>query len=203
MDEQDYAHMPANDLYRLYNWYWIAMKDSPGFITFNYGYAAQWSHDLAKFPPIISGLDEYVRHKFAVYDPAQRPKDDESLEEFARQFPTIPKRFIEGAGSELSVVRFHANEVVLKTNFTSPQFLVYNDSFHPHWKAYVNGRPIVVHRSNFAFKGVEVPSGEAKVRFIFEPLGGNLFNLMTLLFFYVYAAMTFGYLMVEQRGVRL
>ena len=46
-------------------------------------------------------------------------------------------------------------------------WLVYADSYHPGWKATVDGKSVMVYRANLDFKAVYVPSGQHKVRFVF------------------------------------
>jgi hypothetical protein len=41
--------------------------------------------------------------------------------------------------------------------------LVIRTSFDPHWRAWVDGRPVAVVRADFALQGVPVPAGEHTV----------------------------------------
>ena len=54
---------------------------------------------------------------------------------------------------------FDVNTLRLKTDFSKPQVVVYNDSYTTSWKAYVDGMPVELIRANEAFKGINVPAG--------------------------------------------
>ena len=49
----------------------------------------------------------------------------------------------------------------------SPCFLVLADTFYEGWSAAIDDHPIPIHRTNFAFRGVEVPAGQHRVTFAF------------------------------------
>ena len=46
-------------------------------------------------------------------------------------------------------------------------WLYYADSYHPGWKAYVDGERVPVVRANLAFKAIRVPAGEHRVRWAY------------------------------------
>jgi len=92
---------------------------------------------------------------------------------------------------EVQVLELDANILKLKTNFDMDKFLVYNDSFHTGWKAFVNGVETDVLKANIAFKGIWLPRGENIVYFRFGEKWRYAFNLFMVLFF----AGVFSYLM--------
>lgn len=198
------------------NWSVIAMQDSPGFITYHHGYPTRWSYVLSENIPEDS-YREYVRHKFWLYsqteaidgnnpDFAKEAKRLETRQDIASVFPESgehgPEVTLQAGGqaeavdrdsSALRVVRFNPNAVTLKTNLTSPKFLVYNDSFHRFWRVTVNGQEKRLYRANVAFKGVWVPAGEATVIFSYRPPAGEILYAAVLMafygFFFVWAGM--------------
>jgi hypothetical protein len=46
---------------------------------------------------------------------------------------------------------------------------IFNIAKAPGWHAFVNGKPAIIQRANFAFMAVTVPAGDAKVWFIYDP----------------------------------
>ena len=66
-----------------------------------------------------------------------------------------------GPTPQLSVSHFDVNTLEMKTDFSRPKILVYNDSYTTSWKAYLDARPVQLLRVNGAFKGLEVPAGRA------------------------------------------
>jgi hypothetical protein len=81
---------------------------------------------------------------------------------------------------DVVVTRFNANMIELKLNLDREKFLVLTDSYHPSWKASIDGRPEPIVRTNIAFKGLWVPAGEHTVMFRFKTLGDLLFNYILI-----------------------
>ena len=186
----DYSKAKPNDIYRLYNWHIIAMKDAAGFFTFNYGYPTLWSYVLARSAGSIPGFQEYTRHKFVLYDHFDAGASFDSVSKFAQWFARQPAgAFIDGPGQGLTVERFNANELWMTAHFPAEKFLVYNDSYHSRWRATINGKKVPLYRANFAFKGIQVPAGLQKIRFEYEPVGGSWIYMGILAFFYLYCAL--------------
>jgi hypothetical protein len=68
------------------------------------------------------------------------------------------------------VMRKSSVEVVVGTNCDQPGLLVLTDTFYPGWKAYIDGKPAEILRTNGMFRGVFLSSGNHTVRFVFLPL---------------------------------
>ncbi len=182
-----YDETKANDIYRWYNWHIIAMQDSDRFITTKYGYPTYWSYMLAPMVESIPGFKDYVRHKFIVYPQNISSQPATSPHGFAKEFVLRPNGIlINGPGQGITVQRFNANQISLAVDFPTPRFLLYNDSFHPFWKATINGKPVPISRANFAFKGLDIPAGRAEVHLEFRPLGGTIMYMFLMAFFYFY-----------------
>lgn len=154
-------------------------------------YASKW------FTYLSANVDMYVlrkyrSHKFVVYDAVERLDDGDmdfdkvetALAEnrnvafVSTDDPGVIKykpntkssyyaRRIEGPAPDFQVKAYSANMVRLKTNFSRPQFVVYNDNYHREWRAIILGKEFPVIRSNVAFKGIWVPAGEQTVEFKF------------------------------------
>jgi hypothetical protein len=84
----------------------------------------------------------------------------------------------------LKVLFFDANSIKLRTHFNKEKFLVYNDSYHPDWQVFINGKKDIVYRANVAFKGVKVPAGESIIYFKFAPLGGERVYIFIFVVFF-------------------
>ncbi len=65
------------------------------------------------------------------------------------------------------ILDFDVNSLKLRTNFSSPKFLVYNDAFHSGWQVFINGKKTDLFQANIAFKGMRLPSGDNIVDFRF------------------------------------
>jgi cell division septation protein DedD len=74
--------------------------------------------------------------------------------------------------------------VAFDVNAASASVLFVSQSFHPGWKATVNGADAEVLRANGAFQGVVVPAGFSHVDLRFDPASlkvGGLISLAALL----------------------
>lgn len=95
-------------------------------------------------------------------------------------------------GGTLSLQHRNGREMLLalrRNDASRPSFLVWNESYDRHWKAYVNGVKVPVYRANAWAMGVFLPpneKSEAEVRFAYEnpliTLGVSLTALWGLLF---------------------
>ena len=81
-----------------------------------------------------------------------------------------PEIIKEGSRS-VKVLSFDANTLSLITNLDQPRFLLWSDSYHSGWHAFINGEKAKVLRANYAFKGLWVPAGENHIVFRFATPG--------------------------------
>jgi hypothetical protein len=61
------------------------------------------------------------------------------------------------------------SELRVTCTTTTPALLFFGDSYHPDWRAYVDGQRQPVLRANANFMAVAIPAGTTEVRFRFRP----------------------------------
>ncbi|MCS7253014.1 MAG: YfhO family protein [Armatimonadetes bacterium] len=61
------------------------------------------------------------------------------------------------------------NKLKLLIRSNGTQMLIVSDAFYPGWRAYIDGKPVPVHISNYAFRGVLIPDGEHSLWLAYEP----------------------------------
>ncbi|MBZ0165860.1 MAG: hypothetical protein K8I00_03565, partial [Candidatus Omnitrophica bacterium] len=154
-------------------------------------------------------LKYYLSHKFLIYDHARGISDRETA---LRQFPDLIVNesnlaFFDAAESHISsmslpqtqpiVIRvskdtqgfklldYTANAITFETSFREPKFLVYNDNYHPDWKAYTDGKKTPIYKANLAFKGLWIPAGRHVHHLTFGSQGLRWLNGALLLIFHV------------------
>ncbi|HMO34256.1 MAG TPA: hypothetical protein PKE07_14770 [Lacibacter sp.] len=68
-------------------------------------------------------------------------------------------------------VVFYSNDRIRYTaSCQSPRLAVFSEVFYPFgWKAYLNGKPVEIIRTNYVLRGVALPTGEHDLEFVFEP----------------------------------
>lgn len=171
-----------------YNYYRLALTDSPGFVTYHYGYPTRYAYPLLRLG-VDSKIQSYVKHKFVIYDNAAAQKDiSEDPKALKESLSKNKGAFLDGDRADFKVAGFDVNGVKISTNFNTEKFLVYNDSFHSHWKAFINGNEAAITRASLAFKGVVLPAGKNMVEFRFMPFGGERLYFFILAFFFVFFA---------------
>lgn len=75
------------------------------------------------------------------------------------------------SGSEVKVTLIDRGQMQIMTHSRSAGYLVVADSFYPGWKAWVDGEPTPVYRTNGVGRGLYVPSGGHLIRLQFRPKG--------------------------------
>ena len=174
-------------------------------------FGTQWYNYLTQnVKPAI--FQEYARHKFILYDQIEFIRDQtmdiKSIEQswrmnrnlayvsLADQEPKPPNRspsahppaeaiFLTENTPFFKVSHYDVNAIRFQTNFTYPQFLVYNDSFHSHWRAAVDDKPVDVYRANVAFKGLWIPAGEHRI--VLRYGSSRMYGLNYFILFVYYA----------------
>ena len=199
-----YQSLDDHGLYQTFYRHLIEQEDAPGFFSSIYGYPTLWSKTL--YQRLGEQLRPYTRYKFVLYDAVSAHTEAETdfrrlghdLSSLQNRAAVIvsddqenpgperggkPEPFaqpLESGSEAFRVTDFNSDRIRLQTAFDQDKFLVYNDSYHPWWRAYVNGARVRLFRSNYAFKGIWLPAGNNDVRFEFHPpLGqGSLFFML-------------------------
>jgi hypothetical protein len=80
--------------------------------------------------------------------------------------PLAPKGVFQG---NAAIKLYRNNQVQIDAQLSEPGILVLTDAFYPGWKARVDGKERKILRANYLFRGVELPAGNHKVEFIYDP----------------------------------
>lgn len=70
----------------------------------------------------------------------------------------------------LNFSEYTSQKVKINISTENEKMLVLTDTYYPGWKAYVNGEETKIYRTNYAFRGILVPSGFSTVEFVYSPL---------------------------------
>jgi uncharacterized membrane protein YfhO len=87
------------------------------------------------------------------------------------------------ARAQVSKVAVSAHAVQFVVEADQETFAVIAQSWHPAWKATVNGSPETVRKANVAFQAVRVGAGRSEVRLTYEDRAfrtGSILSLGTL-----------------------
>ncbi len=168
-------------------------------------YAAHWLNTL------VSNInfdvyDDYAHYKFLLYDSLEALDDThidfQHVEDTLRKLdnaafvpradapPNMGKKTSPTAeavlndSAQFQVLQYGMNAVKIKTNYPAEKFLVFNDSSHPFWKAFLNGKEVKIYRANVAFKGLWLPAGENVLVFRYGKVWQYILEVSLLIIFY-------------------
>jgi hypothetical protein len=95
-----------------------------------------------------------------------------------------PNAFAGGSANGLAEIKaYEPNRVDVRTTTDAPSILVLSENHYPGWRAYLDGESVGVLRVDYNLRGVYVPAGTHKVRFVYRPksvLAGLLISLLAL-----------------------
>lgn len=80
-----------------------------------------------------------------------------------------PSVAIDAASGSASIVEDRATHVAIDARMQTPGLLVLADAYFPGWKAYRDGVEVPVLRANHALRAVDLPAGNWRVDFRYEP----------------------------------
>lgn len=74
------------------------------------------------------------------------------------------------SSASVKVTTYRPRKISLTTNRTTKGFLVLSEIYYPAgWKAYVDGKEVPIHETDFVLRGIAVPAGKHVVTFTFNP----------------------------------
>ncbi|HEY9183948.1 MAG TPA: YfhO family protein [Salegentibacter sp.] len=85
------------------------------------------------------------------------------------------------ATGEISLRSASPNEMNYEFQSDSEQLAVFSEMYYnPGWQAYIDGQPVEHFRVNYVLRALEIPAGEHKISFRFEPEVVNTGSSITL-----------------------
>ncbi|MCS7155196.1 MAG: YfhO family protein [Bacteroidota bacterium] len=82
--------------------------------------------------------------------------------------PVVPIR--ENSTARVEVLQWGPRRMAFRVQTDAPRFLVLSEIWYPAgWRAWVDGKPSPLYRTNYALRGLYVPAGTHEVRLSFDP----------------------------------
>lgn len=100
-----------------------------------------------------------------------------------REPPTLGRPENLSAG-RVSIESYEPDRIELDVSTGARGLLVLSEVYYPAWKAYVDGEPVSLYRTNYLFRGVPIPEGEHTVELRYESSSlrvGLAISLFTIL----------------------
>jgi hypothetical protein len=82
--------------------------------------------------------------------------------------------------SAANILLYQSQRVLIETQTNAPAILVLNDANYPGWRVLVNGQPTPILTADYLFRGVIVPSGHARVEFVYAPISFKVGAVISL-----------------------
>ena len=93
---------------------------------------------------------------------------------------------------QAQIIHYSAGEMVIDVKAPSSRILVLSDIFFPGWKVLIDDKKEQMLKVDYVLKGVVVPAGQHRVKFIYDPqsfkigAAASLFSLILLIGFGVW-----------------
>ncbi len=94
--------------------------------------------------------------------------------------------------AQAEITSYGIQDIRIKATAPSDQFLFISEIYYPAWKCYIDGQETKIYKTNYAFRGVVVPTGTHEIRLVYESrafeigrwlsIGANVFLLAMFAF---------------------
>lgn len=83
----------------------------------------------------------------------------------SRNYPENPDSTKPG---NVKCLKYESNRSKYIVEASTDAIMVLSEIWYPAWKAYINGKPVEIHRANYCFRAIEIPRGRHEVEFIYQ-----------------------------------
>jgi len=73
------------------------------------------------------------------------------------------------SANHVNFIKYESDDVLIETNAIKQSFLIFTDSFQNGWRAYVDGKPNEIIKTDYNFRGIFLTPGKHSVEFKYEP----------------------------------
>jgi len=125
----------------------------------------------------------YLKDRQGILDllkqPSFDPKTTAVLEEPLDKFNLSGQ---EVTGDSVQITKYLPSRVEINLKTASSGLLILSDTYYPGWKAYIDNKPIRIHRANYLFRAVYVDKpGVYSIKFIYSPLSFKIGASITII----------------------
>ena len=127
----------------------------------------------------VQAVSDHASALAAIHAPDFDPTQKVVLESDRLGQPITPV-----ANASAEIVGYGPNEILVDAKSLSDGVLVLSEVYYPGWRAWIDDRPVDVLRADYLFRAIELPAGQHRVRFLYDPplfkFGAGLF-IVTLI----------------------
>ncbi len=112
-------------------------------------------------------IAENANQEIQLLDSLDTKKTAVIFKEFSKQ---IPSKIDTDSTAVIELVSHKPEHLVYETASKTPQLAVFSEVYYPKgWNAFINGKPVDHFRANYTLRAMQIPAGNNKVEFKFEP----------------------------------
>jgi hypothetical protein len=105
--------------------------------------------------------------------------------------------------AQIQLTSYKANELTYDFSANENQFVVFSEMYYKDgWNAYVDGKLTPYYNVNYVLRGMEIPKGNHKIEFKFEPTVIKKGNTITLISYVLLLLIPLGWFFVEKRKTK-
>lgn len=136
---------------------------------------------------LVPGID--VKNTQKEIENSVKNNFDYSNQILVNNYENLKKSNCSGVFSgKVTVSSYELNTITLQTTSNCDGFLSSSEVYYPGWNATIDGKPILLMKSNLAFRGLEIPSGNHTVIMYYQPtiyyigIGVSIISIIWLYF---------------------
>jgi hypothetical protein len=132
------------------------------------GTVVEWSSRSTALPWIAIGAAPMFAEATNTLATVESPNFNARSQVF---LPREARELVKAGRNEAARIlrqEFGAQHIHLEVEASQPALLVIAQTFHPAWRAVVDGKPVRVWRANHAFQAIELPAGARIVEFTYS-----------------------------------
>lgn len=89
-------------------------------------------------------------------------------EDFLSQIPV--EKIERDSTATIKLISYKPNHLIYEASTRSAQLVVFSEAYYPMgWNAYIDNKPVDHIRANYMLRALQVPAGNSKIEFVFEP----------------------------------
>ncbi len=124
-------------------------------------------------------LAENANEEILLLDSLNTKKTAIINREFSSLLPT--ENIQRDSTATIEMVSHSPNHLVYETSAQSAQLAIFSEVYYPKgWNAYINDEPVEYFRANYVLRAIQIPAGNHKIDFKFEPSVVKTGSMITL-----------------------
>lgn len=111
------------------------------------------------------------------------------------------KQLAKDSTAFITLSRYKADEIELKTQSKTPQLAVMSEIYYPYgWKILIDGKEVPYIKANYLLRAVYVPAGQHTIKMVFEPKTIETGKIISIIMFGIFLVLSvFGIFLIFRK----